>query len=459
MNKIQKYFYDQFKILINDKINNLGTNLDGSTENQIIFYRLHDSGEEAFEKRLCNSNPGLIILNRKPRKNLDNLHLIIDEPEFEKIQIYVLNLLYPLKVKSKIVGITGTNGKTSVCYFGMQIANQIGLKSISVGTIGVYGKSGRLNSEHRTTTPSFIEFHKILYEYKPEVVFVELSSHALDQKRLGDLYLDAAGFTNFTQDHLDYHQDMESYFLSKIKIINLLKDKNYFFVNDSERSLIDSLLDLKINLNKVSNLNLNSKNIVFNLDFNLKNLSLAFEILRSIQPSLNLSDLNLNIIKAPPGRFDVVEYLNNSYGVVDYAHTPDAVAKIINGVKKSFREHQIITVIGCGGNRDKTKRPIMGQVACEKSDVVIFTSDNPRFENPDEIITDMTKNLIDSNFIIEPNRESAIKKGVELISKKSILLILGKGHEDYQEINGVKHPFDDKQVLKRFIEEFSGFNN
>jgi len=459
MNKIQKYLYDHYQIKISDKINDVATNLDGATNAQIIFYRLNKNGEDAFKKRLEGSNPGLLILNNSPKFNPGCPYLIVDEYKFEVSQKDVVDIFFPISAETKIVGVTGTNGKTSVCYFGMQIANLLNIKSISIGTVGVYGKSGKLKSEHRTTTPSMIEFRKILFNHNPEVVFVEMSSHALEQERLGSLLLDAAAWTNFTQDHLDYHHDMESYFSSKLKITKIIKDNNPLMVNDTEQFLIEKLNELNVQFEKVENLRLKSQNIIFDLSFNLKNLSLAYSLLSKVMPGFSFSDVDTDLIFAPPGRFDVLKIGDNSFGVVDYAHTPDAVRQVIDGVKNSFRDYKIITIVGCGGNRDKAKRPIMGKVACEMSDYVIFTSDNPRDEKPSQILLDITESLSFKNFEIEAKRDIAIKKGVDLISAKTILLILGKGHENYQEINGVKHDFDDKEILGKSVEAKYAINS
>ena len=154
-----------------------------------------------------------------------------------RIQQLILDILFPLEHIPKIIGVTGTNGKTSVCHLGMQIGNKLGLKAISVGTVGVFGPSGQVPSEHKTTTPSRIEFRKIIYSTKPDLVFVEISSHALDQGRFVDFPLDSAGWTNLSQDHLDYHKTMSAYFLSKLKIINLLKCASTLFVFNPKETL------------------------------------------------------------------------------------------------------------------------------------------------------------------------------------------------------------------------------
>ena len=274
MNKLQKYFHDNYNLNISSKINDIGTNLDGSKSNQVIFYRLKNGSESQFLDRVKEGSPGLLILNKNIPDNIRINHLVISDNLFEKAQSEILEVAFPIQQKPKIIGVTGTNGKTSVCFFGMQLAAQKSLKSIFVGTIGVYDISGKLKTEHRTTTPSYIEFHKIIYSFKPEVVFVELSSHALEQKRLKSIQLDAAGWTNFSQDHLDYHKSMDNYFKSKLEIVNVLKDKCFVHINDSEVGLA-KMLDLKgIYFSKCNDIVAPEGNIILGVSYNVKNISL-----------------------------------------------------------------------------------------------------------------------------------------------------------------------------------------
>ena len=451
MSKLKEYFKITYHIEISDLIDDVGTNLDGSNSNQVIFYRLKNGGDKALKNRLENSRPGLLILSRKPTFKLNINHLVICDERFESTQTEVCEILYPIEKYPKIIGVTGTNGKTSVCYFGMQVGNSLGFNCLSVGTIGVYGKNGKLETEHRTTTPSKVEFYKIIYKNKPQVVFIELSSHAIEQERLGNILLDSAAWTNFSQDHLDYHHSMESYFNSKLGIIKYLKNGKKLKIPKTESDLAQKLMAINVEFELVDLVTNSSNNMVFDLEYNLKNISLAIFLIRD---ALEIDKIDSNILKnitSPPGRFDVIPVASKSHVVVDYAHTPDAVEQILKSIKSSYPDHKVYTIVGCGGNRDKAKRPLMARAACENSDLAIFTSDNPRDEEPISIIKDMISDIEYTNYKIEVNRREAINIGVQLMNDSTILLVLGKGHEAYQEVGGRKLPFDDKLEAEKII--------
>lgn len=423
------------------------TNLDRAKKNQVVFYKLIKGREDQFHQRLKAADPGLVI---------SNLPINIEAPficagdEFDQIQNLILDILFPIESIPKIIGVTGTNGKTSVCHLGMQLANQCGIKAISVGTVGVFGSFGVIPSEHKTTTPSKVEFRKIIYNSKPDLVFVEISSHALDQDRFCDFPLDSAGWTNLTQDHLDYHKTMSAYFSSKLKITKLLKSHSSLLVFDPKGELRDLLLQNSVKFITVFKEETSLKNPFFQLGFNLDNLSLALGLIKNVYPDLEMSNIDLERLQAPDGRFDFIRS-ENKFVIVDYAHTPDAVENILQEVRRSFSGQKIITIIGCGGDRDKKKRPKMGEISCRLSDNVIFTSDNPRGENPTDIIKDMSNGLIHKNYSIVEDRKKAIEQGINNLTNNQILLILGKGHEKYQEINGVRYEFDDKLIAQESI--------
>ena len=351
----------------------------------------------------------------------------------------------------------------------MQLASRFGLKAISIGTIGVHCSHGELSSEHRTTTPSSLELHKIISKNSPDVIFVEVSSHALNQKRLGSIVFDAVGWTNFSQDHLDYHQTMNEYFKAKAKIINYLSTNGSLFVPEDEGALVERLISESICFEKANPIE-SGDSFALTLDFNKKNVGLAISLIKSIYPGFYVEKGVLEKIETPPGRFDVIKVGGQSLAIVDYAHTPDAVEKIILGVRESFYKKYIIALIGCGGNRDRSKRVVMGKTVCKNADFAIFTSDNPRDEDPLKIIDDMVGKLKFSNFIIKENREEAIRFGINCIENKelpgndkvkngAVFLILGKGHESFQEVSGEKLPFSDKKVLGKLLREKRNVNS
>lgn len=369
----------------------------------------------------------------------------------------------------KIIGITGTNGKTTTAFITSSTLNKLNINSAYIGTIGFY-VNGKLIKNLNNTTPDTLTLYKLIKEAKEnncKFIVMEVSSHSLDMNRLASIKLDIALFTNLTQDHLDYHKNMNNYLNSKLKIINYLKDDGILIVNnDSEYSKYFNFKNKKSigkNLSTYQILDyVNSKDlIVFKYEdkkyevkinlkskFNVYNYISSLAILNSL--GINIKDIiNVsNLVEAPPGRMETFIYRNN-YIIIDYAHTPDALLKIINASKETFNK-KIITIIGCGGNRDKTKRPIMGDIATKLSDYVIFTSDNPRCEDPKSIIDDITEHLETNNYKIIINRKEAILNTLKTLDN-SCLLILGKGHEDYQIINNQKYHFSDKEIVLDYI--------
>ena len=369
----------------------------------------------------------------------------------------------------KIIGITGTNGKTTTAFITSSTLNKLNINSAYIGTIGFY-VNGKLIKNLNNTTPDTLTLYKLIKEAKEnncKFIVMEVSSHSLDMNRLASIKLDIALFTNLTQDHLDYHKNMNNYLNSKLKIINYLKDDGILIVNnDSEYSKYFNFKNKKSigkNLSTYQILDyVNSKDlIVFKYEdkkyevkinlkskFNVYNYISSLAILNSL--GINIKDIiNVsNLVEAPPGRMETFIYRNN-YIIIDYAHTPDALLKIINASKETFNK-KIITIIGCGGNRDKTKRPIMGDIATKLSDYVIFTSDNPRCEDPKYIIDDITEHLETNNYKIIINRKEAILNTLKTLDN-SCLLILGKGHEDCQIINNQKYHFSDKEIVLDYI--------
>ncbi len=347
----------------------------------------------------------------------------------------------------KLIGVTGTNGKTTTSYVLYQLLNMLGIKSSYIGTLG-YIINDELTTL-RNTTPGKLEIYNLLkdsYNNNIKYVVMEVSSQAYDQGRVNNLEFDYMIYTNLSRDHLDYHKNMKNYLNTKINIFSLLKDtgmgiiniddkySNYFKIGNYKTYGING--DYKID---------NRYNIPLIGNFNKYNVTAALSVLYDMGYTYDdLKDI-VTKIKAPMGRMEVVEYNTNKI-IIDYAHTPDAVMKVINTCRE-LDVNKIITIIGCGGNRDKGKRPIMGDIATKLSDYVIFTSDNPRYEDPDKIIEDIVNNLDNNKYEIESNREIAIKKGIQLLSNDDILLVLGKGHEKYQIIKDTVIPFDDKLIV------------
>lgn len=391
--------------------------------------------------------------------------LIVDDTR-KYLTKYLKDKYYNKLKDLKIIGITGTNGKTTTCYLLYQALNMLNIKSAYIGTLGFYNKeyTQKLNN----TTPDILDIYEMLlycsdnnYKY----VAMEVSSQGLELNRLEGIEFDYVAFTNLTIDHLDFHKTMENYAYSKQKLFKKVKEhgmkivnnddkyKEYFLDDDSitygfsNSDYIISDYDGNINNTKFK---INNEQYITTLigKHNVYNIAIVIIILKELKiDNLKIKEI-VSSLKHAIGRMDAIKYHDNLI-IIDYAHTPDAVENIINSVKNLG--NNIITIVGCGGNRDKSKRPIMGSIATNLSDQVIFTSDNPRNEDPIKIIDDIIQNIDKKNYEIEVNREKAIKKGIQILTKNDILLILGKGHEDYQIINGVKNYFSDIEVVLRNI--------
>ncbi len=424
----------------------------------------HDFIEDAIEK-----GAACIIAERGEY----SVKTIITEDTRTYLAEY-LNDLYKDKLsKVKLIGITGTNGKTTSCYLTYQLLNKLGIKSAYIGTIGFY-----LPEKHRelvNTTPDLYDLYEMLVEAASddcEVVAMEVSSQALSNRRLEGLKFDYVGFTNLTQDHLDYHKTMEAYEKAKLELFKNLKNEGTAIINIDDKYGKDFILENNKNIligrNKadyqIEDIKLTNNHSTFKISHldEIKEVCLPIPGTYNIYNYMNVyvicDLLGLDIddviketltLKAPTGRYQIVK--NDKISVIiDYAHTPDAVLNIIKSVKE-YAEGKIITLVGCGGDRDKTKRPIMGKIATENSDFVMFTSDNPRTENPDAILKDITEGLTKNNYKINPDRPSAIKEAINMLEEKDILLVLGKGHEDYQIIGKEKFHLSDYEEVKRWV--------
>lgn len=363
------------------------------------------------------------------------------------------------KLDINIIGVTGTNGKTTTCYLIYQLLNKLGINCAYIGTLGyIYNN---INEELENTTPGKLELYNLIKrskEYGCRYIVMEVSSQALDQKRVDYLKFDYAIFTNLTREHLDYHKNMNNYIKSKQKLFYLLKDSGIAIINNDDKySNYFKINNYKTYgfknsdyvINEYNYINGNKYDINLFCDYNKYNVLAAISLLYEMGYKYDDLYLLVRELHEPSGRMEIINYNSNKI-VIDYAHTPDALENVLKGVKK-YISGRIITIIGCGGNRDKGKRKIMGEIATNMSNYVIFTSDNPRYENPNDILNDMTYSLDKNNYEIESNREKAIKKGIQLLDNNDILMLLGKGHEKYQIIDGVKYQFDDKEIVLKNI--------
>ena len=350
-----------------------------------------------------------------------------------------LKKYYYKQIKDVIlIGVTGTNGKTSTSYLIYQALNLAGIKCSYIGTIGFYLENDikKLNN----TTPDICDLYEMIIESINcgcKAVVMEVSSHALKLGRVNTLKFDYAILTNITEDHLDFHKTYKDYYKTKMSIFKKLK-KNGTKISDIKIENYDINNDYFEYNNKIYNTKIKG-------EYNIKNIIPSIIILdkmnidsRKIIPQLCL----------PPGRMQIIKFKNNSI-IIDYAHTPDAMEKIISTVK-IMDHNKIITIFGCGGNREKEKRPKMGEIASLLSDYVILTNDNPRDENPKEIIREIKQNM-NNNYKIIYDRKKAIQEGIKMLKENDVLLILGKGHEEYQIIDNKKIFFSDLYTVYDII--------
>ncbi|MBE6140534.1 MAG: UDP-N-acetylmuramoyl-L-alanyl-D-glutamate--2,6-diaminopimelate ligase [Firmicutes bacterium] len=367
-----------------------------------------------------------------------------------------------------IIGVTGTNGKTTTCYLTYQLLKEKGVNVAYLGTIGFHFKDKIIELDN--TTPDILSLYNILLDAIKDGcthLVMEISSHSLSYERIKGLKLQIAAFTNLTEDHLDYHKTMEAYLEEKLKIINYLKDDGTLIVNSDDVSstrfisLFKNYKTLGLNGDyKIEHFEINPAKTTIDFNYGNKsyqvttNLTSKFNIYNYLTSLALMHALGYSIediiavtpkIKAPKGRCETYE-VNNGFAVVDYAHTPDAVEKVIEAYNQ-LKTARVITIVGCGGDRDPIKRPIMGRIATEKSDYVILTSDNPRTEDPQKIMNDILQGITNNNYEVELDRKKAIHKGISMLEKNDILLILGKGHEDYQIIGRTKIHFDDAEEI------------
>lgn len=375
--------------------------------------------------------------------------------------------------KLQVVGVTGTNGKTTVATLLYELAKSLGKKVGLLSTVVNKINVKEIPSTH--TTPNAIELQRLLslmVEDGCEYCFMEVSSHALHQKRTAGLHFAGALFTNITHDHLDYHGSFNEYIKAKKLLFDHLPSTSFSLINWDDRHAevmqqnckgrnysyaLQSMANYRAKVveNTLTGLYLHIDNhdLYSQLigEFNAYNLLAVY----GAAVLLGWDKLEvltaLSVIKAPEGRFQHAQSKSGVIGIVDYAHTPDALVNVletINAIRSG--NEQLICVMGCGGDRDKSKRPLMGKVSCDRSTKVIVTSDNPRTEDPKQIIQEIIQGLdpVDmKKVLVVSERAEAISVACSLAQPHDIILIAGKGHEKYQEVNGVKHPFDDYQLL------------
>jgi UDP-N-acetylmuramoyl-L-alanyl-D-glutamate--2,6-diaminopimelate ligase len=439
------------------------------------------SDGHTYINKAVSSGAVAIVAENFPETLSDKAVYVSVKNSSKALGIIASNFYGNPSLKLKLVGVTGTNGKTTVATLLFKLFTSLGYRCGMLSTVVNRIVDKDFVATH--TTPDPIQINELLVkmlEEKCTHCFMEVSSHAADQSRIEGLHFIGALFTNITHDHLDYHHTFESYIRAKKSFFDGLSSDAFALVNvDDKRGMvmlqntkakkqtfgIKKIADFKARIvtNTIEGLELEiaERSVWFKLigDFNAYNLLTVYGAASLLGEDSETVLLKLSALTGAPGRFETVLPGSKFTAILDYAHTPDALKNVLETIEH-FRtgQEQIISVVGCGGDRDRTKRPLMAAVACKYSTKVIFTSDNPRNEDPMEIIREMQTGIGPTDIrktLVMVNREEAIKTACMLAKEKDIILVAGKGHENYQEIKGVKHPFDDREVMERMLKMFA----
>ena len=418
-----------------------------------------------------------IVCEEYPKELADKATFVV-----VKDSAYALGLLLSKSYgdpsqKLKLVGVTGTNGKTTIATVLYELFRRLGYKVGLLSMVCNYIDGEAIPTDH--TTPDPITLHALIarmVEAGCTYAFMEVSSHSIDQRRISGLDFDGGIFTNLTRDHLDYHKTVENYLKAKKKFFDELPAKAFALTNLDDKSGMVMLQNtqakkLTYSLRTVADfkgkileshfegtdLLINDKEVTVRFvgRFNAYNLLAVYGAAVSLGADPDEVLVALSAMHPVSGRFETIHSPEGFTAIVDYAHTPDALTNVLNSIHEVLEgKGRIITVVGAGGNRDKGKRPLMAKEAARLSDQVILTSDNPRFEEPDAIIQDMVAGLTKADLertLCITDRAQAIKTATMLAKRGDVILVAGKGHEDYQEVKGVKHHFDDREQLRKLF--------
>ena len=419
----------------------------------------------------------VIVCENMPALQVDGVTYIKVASTPEAVAFMAHQFYDAPSTKIKLVGVTGTNGKTTIATLLFKLFSALGYTCGLVSTVQNQIGDQIIPATH--TTPDAVSLNELLNTMVNagcSHVFMECSSHAVHQHRITGLQFTGALFSNITHDHLDYHKTFENYIAAKKGFFDALPTSAFAITNSDDKRgevMLQNTKAKKLSYGLKSSADYKGKilenaltglvmlvneiEVHFRLigEFNAYNLLAVYGAAVSLGIESNTALTTLSMLAGAEGRFDYIISNKQVIGIIDYAHTPDALENVLATIKKLRKGYeQVITVVGCGGDRDKTKRPIMAQTACDLSDKVILTSDNPRTEDPAVIIADMEAGLNTAakrKYISIIDRKEAIKAAVEFAKPEDIVLVAGKGHEKYQEINGVKHPFDDKAILLAFF--------
>lgn len=446
--------------------NGLFIAINGSAVNGHLFI------DKAIEKGASS-----IICEELPETLQDNICYVKVRDSHASLGIVASNFYDNPSSQLKLVGITGTNGKTTTTTLLYELFQSLGLKTGLLSTVCIKVADQEFPATHTTPDPINLNFYlRKMVDAGCRFCFMEASSHGIEQKRIAGLEFEGAVFTNITHDHLDYHKTFEDYILAKKALFDNLPGKAFALVNSDDRNGMTMLHHSKA---KHHTFGLKSdadfKVKIMEHQFNGMHLKIsqhelwtklignfnAYNLVAVYATSVLLGQDELEVVTAisnlssVEGRFQYFQSNDGITAIIDYAHTPDALKNVLDTISKIRGGNEtLFTVVGCGGDRDKTKRPEMAKIATENSDQTILTSDNPRSEDPDQIIKEMEAGIemhLSRKYLSISNRKEAIKTACRMAAKGDIVLIAGKGHEKYQEINGERTPFDDMQMAKEFL--------
>ncbi len=475
-------------ILKNVNVNNLTGNTDIDINNIVFDSRkvtkgdlfiavkgINTDGHQYIDKAV-NNGARAVVSEKTQNQTYKGVCFIIVDDSADATGLIASNYYDNPSSKLKLTGITGTNGKTTTATLLYRLFLSLGYKAGLISTVKNCINEKEIQAKY--TTPDAIEFNRLLNEMCEndcEYCFAEVSSHAISLKRINGLTFSGGVFTNITHDHLDYHKTFKKYIETKKTFFDTLPKEAFALTNIDDKNGEIVLQNTKANkytygLNNLSDyhakviekhiegmmLTLNETEIWTTLTgkFNAYNILCVYAVAEIYGENKEEILTKLSALQPVRGRFETINK-NGITAIIDYAHTPDALENVLQTIKDIKNKNQeLITVVGTGGDRDKTKRPIMAKIALKYSNKVILTSDNPRTENPECILDDMYKGVENGNclkVIRITNREEAIKTARIISAKGDIILIAGKGHETYQEINGVRNHFDDKEVILKYL--------
>ena len=432
----------------------------------------HDYARKALERGaavvICDHNIGI-------------RNCIVVENTREAYALMCANYYGNCHRKLKMIGVTGTNGKTTTTFIIKKILEENGYKVGVIGTVDVMIGNEKYPSDYTTPNPSVL--HRYLYMMKMagcDVCIIEASSQALSQERTYGIHFDIGVFTNLTREHLDYHGSMEEY--AKAKAI-LMRNSSVCIINADDsfaemmkRNAAEKVVTFAIDGNadiKAENVKLNHGGVVYTLACESGRYEIAYDVIGKFSVYNSLAALAVGIVmkvdmkravravaemKTVRGRIEKIPNNRNIHILIDFAHTPDSLENVLKTVRDIY-DKGIITVFGCGGDRDRTKRPLMGRIACKYSDLVYVTSDNPRTEDPERIIDDIVGNIDKNNYIRTADRTQAIKAAIVEAEPGDTILIAGKGHERYQILGTEKIHYDEREIVKQILDNGANFKD